>query len=536
MNQLKVNQREAIVALSARGWSARRIGRELCVDRDTVAKYVRAEKAKPAIEVTLDSGREAEMKTGLAPPGPAGAAEADEANPATVTLGSAGDGAAKPAREVTLGSTDGKSSCAAWRVHIEAGLIQRLSAKRIHQDLSAEHGFTGSYQAVKRFVRRLEAKTAIPFRRMECGPAEELQVDFGQGAWVVEENGKRRRPHLFRAVLSYSRKAYSEVVWRQDTETFIRCLENALRFFGGVVKTIIIDNLKAGVIQADWYDPELNPKLRDFAQHYTTVILPTKPAMPRHKGKIESGINYAQENAVKGRTFASLAAQNIFLSDWEKNVADTRIHGTIRQQVGQLFRTVEQPILPPLPLGLFPSFKEGKRGVHLDGYVEFDKAFYSAPPEYVGREVWVRGESQLVRLFNLRMEPIGVHARAEVGRFETRDEHIHSHKRNVIERGAAHLLERCRQVGPRTGAWAQAMYQHRGMEGLRVMQGLIHLAKKHPVADLERAAAATLARAAWRLRDVSSALSEPVNVVQVDFLETHPLIRDLDHYRVPFPS
>jgi transposase len=98
----------------------------------------------------------------------------------------------------------------------------------------------------------------------------------------VEENGKRRRPHLFRAVLSYSRKAYSEVVWRQDPETFIRCLENALRFFGGLVRTIVIDNLKAGVLQADWYDPELNPKIRDFATHSTTVILPTKPAMPCH--------------------------------------------------------------------------------------------------------------------------------------------------------------------------------------------------------------------------------------------------------------
>lgn len=510
----------------------RRIARELGLNRETVGKYVRAEKAKPASDVTLGSASTAEATMGPAPPESVGEAES---KPATVTLGSAGGETAKPATQVTLGSAAGKSSCERWRVHIAAGLAQRLSAKRIHQDLCAEHEYPGSYQAVKRFVRRLEAKTGIPFRRMECAPANELQVDFGQGAWV-KENGKRRRPHLFRAVLSYSRKAYSEVVWRQDTETFIRCLENALRFFGGSVRTIVIDNLKAGVLQADWYDPELNPKIRDFATHYATVILPTKPAMPRHKGKIESGINFAQENALKGRSFTSLGEQNIFLGEWEQNVADTRIHGTIRQQVGTLFRTAEQPVLLALPASLFPSYKEGKRGVHLDGYVEFDKAYYSAPPEYVGREVWVRGEARLVRLFNLRMEPIGVHARAVAGRFETKDEHIHSHKRNVIERGASHLLARCRQVGPGTGAWAQAMYQHRGVEGLRVLQGLIHLARKHPVADLERAAAAMLARAAWRLRDVRAALSEPANVVQVDFLETHPLIRSLDHYRVPFPS
>ena len=113
---------------------------------------------------------------------------------------------------------------------------------------------------------------------MECAPAQELQVDFGLGAWVMD-NGRRRRPHLLRAVSSHSRKGYSEVVWQQTSESFLRCLENAFRSFGGVAATVVIDNLKAGVIRADWYDPELNPKLEEFARHYETVILPTKPVM-----------------------------------------------------------------------------------------------------------------------------------------------------------------------------------------------------------------------------------------------------------------
>lgn len=85
-----------------------------------------------------------------------------------------------------------------------------LSAQRVYQDLISEHGFRGGYSSVKLFVRRLTATAELPFRRMEYDP--------GAGAWVVAE-GKRRRPHLFRAVLSHSRKGYSEVVWRQDTET-----------------------------------------------------------------------------------------------------------------------------------------------------------------------------------------------------------------------------------------------------------------------------------------------------------------------------
>ena len=220
-------------------------------------------------------------------------------------------------------------------------------------------------------------------------------------------------------MLSHSRKGYSEVVWRQTTESFIRCLENAFRHFGGVTATVVIDNLKAGVIQADWFDPELNPKLEEFARHYGTVILPTKPVMPRHKGKVEAGVKYAQNNAVKGRSFESLAAQNTHLSDWEKNVADTRIHGTTRQQVGQFFEAVERPALQPLPAGLFPVFEEALRSVHRDGYVEFQKAYYSAPPEYVGRQVWVRQEARLLRLYNTRREQIALHALAEPGKFTT---------------------------------------------------------------------------------------------------------------------
>jgi hypothetical protein len=351
------------------------------------------------------------------------------------------------------------------------------------------------------------------------------------------EKGKRRKTHLFRGVLSHSRKAYSEAVWRQTSESFIRCLENAFRHFGGVTATVVIDNLKAGVIQADWFDPQLNPKLEEFARHYGTVILPTKPAMPRHKGKVEAGVKYAQNNAVKGRSFESLGAQNLFLAEWEKNVADTRIHGTTRQQVGKLFETVERPALLPLPAGLFPVFEEAMRTVHRDGYVEFKRAYYSVPPEYVGRQVWVRQEARLLRLYNTRREQIALHVLAEAGKFATDPAHLHSRKRHVIERGVDYLLDRCRLIGPLTGTWAEAMHQARGPQSLRVMLGLLQLAEKHPAAELEKAARVATHHGAWRLRDLKRLLDQPANVVQIDFLETHPLIRSLEAYRIePAPT
>lgn len=510
MNQLKVNQQQTILSLHAQGWSKRRIARELGLDRGTVRKYVAQAGSKSPTDPQTGS----------------------EPKPPTPQPGSEPSAPSKPATDPQPGSGGPKSCCEPWRKRIAQAWEAGLSLQRIHQDLVTEEAFDGSYHSVRRFVRRLDPAAAeLPFRRMECAPGEELQVDFGQGAWVVEE-GKRRRPHLFRAVLSHSRKGYSEAVWRQDTETFIRCLENAFRAFGGVTLTVVIDNLKAGVLQADWYDPELNPKLAEFAAHYGTVILPTQPRMPRHKGKVEAGVKYGQNNALKGRKFTSLAEQNRFLEQWERTVADTRIHGTTRRQVGEHFATVEAPALKALPAGLFPLFTEVPRTVHRDGHVEYQRAYYSVPPEYVGRKVWLRHQSGLVRLHNERREQIALHAHAQAGKFTTDPAHLHSRKRHIIERGADYLLDQCRRIGPHCDAWAQAMHQVKGVAGLRVMQGLLHLAGKHTIGRLEQAAATATHHGAWRLKDLRYLLEQPGNVVQLDFLETHPLIRPLDAYRI----
>jgi transposase len=276
---------------------------------------------------------------------------------------------------------------------------------------SRSHDLSDSYYSVRRFVARLNKKSALPFRRLETLPGEEAQVDFGTGAPVRTPQGKTRRPWIFRIVLSHSRKAYSEAVWRQSSESFIQCLENAFRHFGGVPGRLVIDNLKAVVAKADWYDPEVHPKLQSFAAHYGTVFLPTKPYTPRHKGKVENSVKYVKGNALKGRVFTSLAEENEFLLDWETHIADTRIHGTTKRQVKQLFEEQEREALLPLPKDRFPFFHEGRRTVHRDGHIEVDKAYYSAPPEYLGRRIWVRWDGRLVRLFNDRWESLGLHAK-----------------------------------------------------------------------------------------------------------------------------
>jgi transposase len=385
-NQLKMAKIDAILALHQRNWSIRRIAKELGLHRDTVARHIQLAEgtAKPA-RAPLGSAEELLICPDSKP---APAAEgAPTAKPASAEGGASGSKPAPP-EGAPIGCPACQwdkhrqpSLCEPWRQVILDKLEAGLTAQRIYQDLVREHGFAAKYHSVRRFVRRLGEGRPLPFRRMECAPGEEAQVDFGRGIPILGPDGKRRRTHVFRIVLSHSRKGYSEAVYRQTTETFLRCLEDAFWHFGGVPKVLVVDNLKAAVEQADWFDPELNPKLRSFAEHYGLAILPTRPRTPRHKGKIESGVGYVKGNALKGHVFHSLEEENRHLLDWETTVADLRIHGTIRQQVGKLFAEVERLALQPLPVERFPFFHESQRTVHRDGHVEVDRAYYSVPPE-----------------------------------------------------------------------------------------------------------------------------------------------------------
>lgn len=508
-NRLKVAKVSSIQELHARGWSQRRIARELGVSRGAVARHLRA-----AANEARTPSRSSGSNGAKAPTGSTGPEE--PSNRATSSA------------EAPTGS---RSLCESYRELILEKLEAGLSAQRIFQDLVADHGFQGRYPSVRRFVAALGKSSPLPFRRMETTPGEEAQIDFGKGAPLVDEEGHRRQTHVIRVVLSHSRKGYSEAVRRQTTENFLRCLENAFLHFGGVPKTLVPDNLKAAVIRADWYDPDLNPKLQSFCEHYGTVLLPTKPRTPRHKGKVERGVDYVQENALKARTFTSLQEQNDFLLHWEKTVADTRIHGTTRKQVLKVFESCEQAALGPLPVDRFPCFQEAQRKVSRDGHIAVDKSYYSVPPEYLGHTLWVRWDSRMVRVYDQQMNQICSHAAKPPGKFSTLPEHIAAEKIGNVERGIDWLLGKTVLIGPQTHAWAVACVSNRGVQAARVLQGLLRLTEKHRSHQLEAACEIARANQCFRLQSLRRLIEHAESKQQeFEFLEEHPLIRHLSEY------
>jgi len=153
------------------------------------------------------------------------------------------------------------------------------------------------------------------------------------------------------------------------------------------------------------------------------------------------------------------------------------------------------------------------------------------PPEYLGRTLWVRWDLRLVRIFTSRMEQIAVHVRQEPGRFSTQDQHIADQKRSGVERGAVHLLGRARLIGEHTARWAEAMIQTRGIEGVRVLQGLLSLTHRHDSEAIERACEAAFSHGAYRLRTIRQLLKRDAPEQKTfEFLDEHPIIRPLSDY------
>jgi transposase len=519
-NKLMVQEQEAIRNLTALGWGIRRIARQLNVSRNTIRNYVRTlerPEAGPIAEQILKSAALAGPGSGIQ----------------TDPLSTPGSGGEKSQTDPlsTAGKTGRQSLCFVHAELILKKVETGLTARRIYQDLRLENAFAGSYQSVNRYVHQVRQTDPKLVQRIEVQPGEEVQVDFGTGPTLVGAGGKKTKTWIFRIVLSHSRKAHSEAVLRQDTETFLRCLENAFRHFGGGTLTINLDNLKAAVLKADWADPELNPKLIDFARHYGTTILPCLPRVPEHKGKVESSVKYVKSNAMAARKFAALAEVNTFLLHWEKTVADVRIHGTTKRQVAELFK-LEKPFLTPLPASLFPCFQEAPRSVHRDGHVEVAKAYYHVPPEYLGRDVWVRFDSREVRIFIHdkvgALKQIQVHRRLPPGQF-TNPRGIGGGQ-GSLQTNLDYWLKRAGNLGTSCDLWARAVAANRGIGGLRTLMGLVGLIDRHSFPAVNQACERASARGTWRLRDVKALLATQEIQTQITFEEHHPLIRNLSEY------
>jgi transposase len=524
---LNEEKKQQAVALGRLGWSLRRIQKAIGVRRETISIYLKAAGiAMRAPRSQIIPAKPASREDGVI-------TDSSCAKPASlseVITDSGGESAAvaEARLDPRPGRSPSSSACAPYRDVIELGLSRGRNAMAIWQELVDTCGFAGGYQSVRRFVTRLHgSQHPEACAVIETPPGEESQVDYGDGPMVRDpQSGKYRRTRLFVLTLGYSRKSVRLLVFRSSSQTWAELHEKAFRRLGGVTRVVVLDNLREGVIAPDVYDPTLNPLYRDMLRHYGAVPLPCRVGHPDRKGKVESGVGHAQKTPLKGLRFETLEEAQTYLDRWEERWADTRIHGTTKRQVAVMFAE-ERPSLLPLPVEPFRYYLYGERTVHLDGCVEVEAAYYSAPPGWIGRRVQVQWDSRQVRLLDPQNgQLLREHMHQKRGGHRIKDED----RSRKTPTGTQQLLCRADKAGSQIGALCRGMHQAQGEVAVRRIMGVLSLGKKYGVARVDDACAVALEVGVCDYPFVRRYLERnpqlPLNLRQID-----PLIRQLTLYR-----
>lgn len=357
---------------------------------------------------------------------------------------------------------------------MEAG----LSGVRIHEELKRMGAKTG-YSTVRNYLANIKKRENI-FVRIQTLPGEEAQVDFGYVGLTPDNKGKRRKTWVFNMKLSYSRLDYYEKVYDQRVETFIQCHINAFNDFGGVPDGVRIDNLKAAILEANFYEPVYQRLYKEFAENYGFKPIPCRIYHPNDKGKVESGIKYVKNNFFAGRTFKSGDDTDRQLRNWQKNTCNNRIHGTTRKVPQEVFRAEEKEKLIPLPLEGFKLAKVGTRKVYHDCHIYVDYNYYSVPFEYVGKEVEIELTKELLKVC-CEAKQIAVHPRQkERGNFSTNESHYPKYKRHSETEHQEKYQIKMLEIGSYAEQLFFLIVQKRPKDWTRPVYGILSLVKRYP--------------------------------------------------------
>lgn len=395
----------------------------------------------------------------------------------------------------------------------------------------AGYGYSRFCDLFREFERRLS-----PTMRQDHPAGDKVFVDYsGKKIMIVDRaTGVVREAEIFVAVLGASNFTYAEATWTQKLADWIEAHVRMFRFFGGVPRLVVPDNLKSGVHRASFYDPEINRSYGMMASHYGVGILPARPRKPRDKAKVEAGVRFAQTyilGRLRRQTFFSLAEANAAIA-----AALERINAHVMRRLGvsrrQLFETVEMPVLAPLPDADYQFAEWRVARVSLDYHVEVDGFFYSVPHGLIREQVDVRATTRTIELFHRGLR-IAAHQRRYGGRRHGTDpDHMPSAHRRYAEWTPDRFRRWGRSIGPNTEGLVLAILANRPHpeQGFRTCLGVLRLFKDIDPERAELIAARAVAVSALTYKSIASIIA---NKLERSSRDTEDAIIDHPNLRGP---
>jgi len=410
-------------------------------------------------------------------------------------------------------------------------LLLHMEYRQQHPD---GYGYTAFCDRYRAYLKR----RGVSMRQRHIA-GDKLFVDYSgkKPSLVNPSTGEVTEVELFVAVLGGSNYTYAEATHTQQVPDFIGSHVRAFEFFGGVSRAVVPDNLKSGVTRACFFEPSIQRSYEDMLRHYGAAALPAQKYKPKHKAKVEVGVQIAQRwilARLRNRVFHTLHALNEAIAECllDLNRRLMREYGKSRVE---LFEATERAALLPLPSERFDATQWKKATVNIDYHVVFGPRLYSVPYRHVHEVVWLCATATLVQIF-LRGRRIAVHARHGRDRYSTIPEHMPSAHQQYAQWSPSRILAWAQKLGPSTHALCEAILRERPHpeQGFRSCLGILRLAKKHGDARVEQACARCLAVNARSYRSVETVLKHNLDAQPLPSVE--PDRAPIEHENVRGPD
>jgi transposase len=354
------------------------------------------------------------------------------------------------------------SSAWSWRrigAQIESWLKRdELKLTKVHVLLERQ-GVRTSYATLRRFaIDEFGFGLRAPTVRLDDpAPGDEAQIDFGcMGVMHDPDTSRKRKLWVLIVCLSHSRYSFVYPTFTQDIESLCTGLDAAWRFFEGVPRRLVPDNMRTVVVSAHATSPRLNDAFSDYAQARGLFVDLARVRRPKDKARVENHVAYVRESWFEGELFTSIADARRSAEQWCRETAGMRVHGTTRRLPCEHYAEVEKPLMQPAPRERFdvPLWTDAK--VHEDHHIQVQRALYSVPTRYIGSKVRVRADRSLVRIY-LSNQLIKTHPRKQPGERSTDTNDYPKGTSDYALRSVDRFVAKAEKYGPNVKAFTEQL-------------------------------------------------------------------------------
>jgi transposase len=342
------------------------------------------------------------------------------------------------------------------------------------------------------YYRRWRGKLDYCMRQEHRG-GEKAFIDYCDGIpFINPATGEFIPTQLFVIVWGASNYTYAESTLSQKLPNWIGSHVRSLQYFGCVPHILVPDNLKSGVNEASYYEPEINPTYAEMAEHYGCAVIPARPAHPRDKAKVETGVLIAQRwilSVLRHRTFYSLNEQNAAIRECLEKL-NNRLLRKMNKSRRELFESEDRPNALPLPPKPYEYAEWLHATVNIDYHIEIDHHYYSVPFHLLHERLDVRITATTVEAF-YKGERVAAHARSYArGLPTTVKEHMPPEHRFFAEWSPTRFIQWASKVGVATAEVVSRIISSRTYpeQAYRGCMGIMQLSRQYDQNRVEAAA------------------------------------------------